>query len=44
MRENGCKQGNQQGLNPPNIQTTHTTQQQQKQSNQKVGRRFKLTF
>lgn len=29
MEENGCKRGNQQVLNLQNIQTTHTTQQQQ---------------
>ena len=30
MGDNGCKQFNQQGLNPQNIQTIHKTQQQKK--------------
>ena len=33
MGENSCKQCNRQGLNLQNIQTTHTTQQQQQLKN-----------
>ena len=48
MGENSCKWGNQQGLNLQNIQTTQTAQQQQqqkkKESDRKMGRRYKETF
>ena len=45
LEENICKQCNQQGLNFQNIQTIHTTQQQEnKQPNQKMVRRPKETF
>ena len=44
MGENICKWCDQQGLNFQNIQTAHTAQYQNKQSNQKVGRRPKQTF
>ena len=36
MRENYCKQCNQQGLNLQNIQSTHTTQQQNKTKQNKT--------
>ena len=39
LGENICKLCDQQGINFQNIQTAHTTQQQQKQLNQEMGRR-----
>ena len=39
--ENICKWCGQQGLNFQNIQIAHTTQYQNKQPNQKMGRRLK---
>ena len=44
MGKNICKQWDTQGLNFQNILTAHTTQQQQKQLNQKMGRRLKTHF
>ena len=44
MGKNICKQCDPQGLNFQNILTAHTTQQQQKQLNQKMGRRLKRHF
>ena len=40
MGENSCQRYNQQGLNLQNIQTTHTIQQQKKQTTQlKTGQK-----
>ena len=39
--ENICKWCDQQWINFQNIQTAHTTQQQKKQPNPKIGRRTK---
>ena len=41
LGENICKQCNRQGINFQNIQTAHSTQQKNKQPNQKMGRRPK---
>ena len=45
MGENICKRGNRQRINLQNIQVAHTAQcQENKQLNQKLGRRSKQTF
>ena len=45
MGENICKWCNRQGPDLQNIQTAHTTQQQEKkQTNQKMGRKSQQTF
>ena len=43
MEENICKQCNSQGINVQNTHTAHMTQQQQKQTHKKTGRRSKQT-
>ena len=45
MRENVCKQSDQQGINLQNIQIAHAFQcQKHKQLKQKMGRRSEWTF